>query len=325
VISRFFFALFIICHWGAQLVSAQSTTIKSPDEFLPHVLGSRFTPHHLIVDYFRYVDGLSNKVQLLEYGRTNELRPLMAAIISLPQNLKRIEDIRLNNLRRTGMISGEVEKDDMAIVYLSYSIHGNEAAGSECSMGVLYDLIKGSPEIDRWLENTIVIMDPCLNPDGFDRFTQWSNSVSNHSSNPRPETREHHQPWPGGRSNHYYFDLNRDWAWQTQKESRARVAFYQQWMPHIHVDLHEMDAESPYYFAPAAQPYHPHVTTWQGSFQQEIGKNHAMHFDRQAIFYKRKIRSLLSVVRGYLSHLCRRHWYDLRTGRKWLLQQGCYP
>ena len=269
-------------------LQAQASTIKSPDEFLSYKLGSRFTPHHLLVDYFRYMDGVSDKIQLIQYGQTNELRPLIAAIISSPANMKRIESIRQNNLRRTGMLAGDVVEDNIAIVYLSYSVHGNEAAGSESSMAVLYDLIKGGASYDKWLENTVVIIDPSLNPDGYNRYSQWSNSMSSKVNNPNPDAREHQEPWPGGRVNHYYFDLNRDWAWQTQVESRNRIAFYLQWMPHVHADLHEMGAESSYYFAPAAQPYHPNVTPWQSSFQQEIGKNHAAHFDKEGWRYYTK-------------------------------------
>lgn len=266
-------------------LQAQPVAIKSPDEFLSYKLGSRFTPHHLLVDYFQYMDGVSDKMQLIQYGQTSELRPLIAAIISSPSNLKRIESIRQNNLRRTGMLAGEVVEDNIAIVYLSYSVHGNEAAGSESSMAVLYDLIKGGAPYDSWLENTVVIIDPSLNPDGYNRYSQWSNSFSANTNNPNPDAREHNEPWPGGRLNHYYHDLNRDWAWQTQLESRNRIAFYLQWMPQVHADIHEMSSESSYYFAPASQPYHPVVTPWQASFQQEIGKNHASHFDKEGWRY----------------------------------------
>lgn len=265
--------------------SGQSTELQSPDQFLQYPLGSRFTPHYLLVEYFRHAAGASDKIKLVDYGKTYELRPLIAAIISSPQNINRVEEIRQNNLRRTGLQTGNVKEDDIAIVYLSYSIHGNEAAGSESSMAVLYDLIKGSTEIDQWLSNTVVIIDPCLNPDGYSRYSQWNNSVSNIPFNANPESLEHHEPWPGGRTNHYYFDLNRDWAWQTQKESRERIAFYRQWMPHVHADLHEMSGGSSYYFAPAAQPYHPYLTPWQSEFQIEIGKNHASYFDKKGWRY----------------------------------------
>jgi hypothetical protein len=280
-------SLFILL--GLAHASSQQGILKSPDDFLPHDLGSRFTPHHQLIEYFRYVDGLSDKMQIVEYGQTYELRPLIAAIISSPANMKRIEAIRQNNLRRTGLLEGDPANEDIAIVYLSYTVHGNEAAGAESSMAVLYDLIKGGAPYDSWLENTVVIIDPTLNPDGYNRYSQWSNSVSAVPNNPNPGTREHSEPWPGGRSNHYYFDLNRDWAWQSQKESRDRIAFYLQWMPHVHADIHEMGAESPYYFPPAAQPYHKQVTPWQAAFQIEIGKNHATHFDRNGwLYYSRE-------------------------------------
>lgn len=264
---------------------AQSVAIISPDAFLPHGLGSRFTPHHLLVDYFQYADAVSDKMQLVQYGQTYELRPLIAAVISSPENMKRIEEIRRNNLRRAGMLEGTASEEDIAIVWLSYSVHGDEAAGAESSMAVLYDLLKGGEPYDSWLKNTVVIIDPSLNPDGYSRFSQWSNSVSAAPNNPNPDAREHTEPWPGGRTNHYYFDLNRDWVWQSQQESRDRVAFYLKWMPHVHADLHEMGAESPYYFAPAAQPYHQNITTWQAAFQSEIGKNHAAHFDKEGWRY----------------------------------------
>ncbi|HZV71160.1 MAG TPA: M14 family metallopeptidase [Saprospiraceae bacterium] len=264
---------------------SQNNTLKSPDQFLTYKLGSRFTPHHLLVDYFKHADEASNKIKLIEYGKTYELRPLIAAIISSPQNMARLEEIRMNNLYRTGLAEGQIKKDDIAIVYLSYSVHGNEAAGSECSMQVLYELAMGSPDIDKWLANTIVIIDPSLNPDGYARFSDWSNQVSSIPNDPHAETREHNEPWPGGRLNHYYFDLNRDWAWQTQKESRDRIAFYLQWMPHIHADIHEMGPESPYFFAPSADPIHEYVTPWQRSFQEVIGKNNAKHFDKEGWRY----------------------------------------
>jgi hypothetical protein len=269
---------------------AQQNSIKSPDEFLPYPLGCRFTPHHLLVDYFQYVDSQSDRVQTVQYGQTYEFRPLIAAIISSPENMQKLEQIRLNNLYRTGMISGSVLEDSIAIVYLSFSIHGNEAAGSESSMVVLYDLANGGESIDQWLKHTVVIIDPSLNPDGYERFTQFSNSLSSSPADPRHEVREHDEPWPGGRLNHYDHDLNRDWAWQTQKETRERVAFYQQWMPQVHADLHEMEPEASYYFAPAAQPYHPYLTPWQAEFQNIIGQNHAKHFDEKGWRYYTKER-----------------------------------
>ncbi|MEO5907026.1 MAG: M14 family zinc carboxypeptidase, partial [Saprospiraceae bacterium] len=218
-------------------------------------------------------------------GETYELRPLIAAIISTPANLARLEEIRKNNLKRTGLLEGTPVEENIAIVHLSYSVHGNEAAGSESALSVLHTLAKGGPEIDRWLTNTIVIIDPSLNPDGYSRYSEWNNQVSNHPYDALPSTREHAEPWPGGRVNHYYFDLNRDWVWLTQKESRDRLQFYLQWMPHVHADMHEMYGEQSYYFAPAAEPYHPYLTEWQSDFQVEVGRNHASYFDKEGWRY----------------------------------------
>lgn len=261
--------------------------LQSPDEFLPHQLGETFTPHHLLVDYFQHVAQHSDRIQLTQYGMTNEKRPLLHAYVSTPENLARLDAIRENHLRRTGILAGSPDPAlDVAIVWLSFSVHGNEAAGSEASMGVVYDLANAAnSETGAWLENTVVILDPSLNPDGYSRYTHWQRGVANLHPDPNPSSREHLEPWPGGRVNHYLFDLNRDWAWQTQIESQQRLKVYQQWLPHIHADLHEQYYDSPYYFAPAARPYHKYITDWQADFQVEIGKNHAKYFDKNGWLY----------------------------------------
>jgi hypothetical protein len=136
-----------------------------------------------------------------------------------------------------------------------------------------------------WLENTVVIIDPCINPDGRDRYVNWFNQVKSTPYNIDQNAKEHSEPWPGGRPNHYLFDLNRDWAWVTQVESQKRIAIYNKWMPHIHVDFHEQGINNPYYFAPAAAPFHEIITDWQRDFQTQIGKNHARYFDKEGWLY----------------------------------------
>ncbi len=270
--------------------------LQSPDTFLPHQLGEAFTPHFMLADYVAHVAASSNRVQMVQYGTTNEGRPLQLCFISTPENLAQLEEIRTNNLRRTGHLEGTVDENlDRAIVWLSYSVHGNEAAGSEASKEVLYQLANPqNASTSSWLENTIVILDPCLNPDGYDRYTSWHRRVSTTKLDPSTRTREHNEPWPGGRSNHYHFDLNRDWAWQTQIESQARIKIYRDWMPHIHADLHEMGVNSPYYFAPAARPFHDYVTDFQEEFQQFIGENHARYFDANGwLYFTREVFDLL--------------------------------
>ncbi len=278
---RFLFLLLVLSTSG---VYGQ---LQSPDEFLPHRIGEQFTPHHLLVDYMQHVAANSPNVRLVQYGMTNEKRPLLLMYISTPENLARLDEIRENNLRRTGMVEGAAEPAlDRAIVWLSFSVHGNEASGSESSMPTVYAL--ADPENRRtqaWLENTVVIVDPCINPDGYSRYTHWFRGNAHTTPNPNPDVYEHDEPWPGGRVNHYLFDLNRDWAWQTQVESHARLKMYHQWMPHVHADFHEMGYNSPYYFAPAARPYHEYITDWQVDFQKAVGKNHAKYFDEQGWLY----------------------------------------
>jgi hypothetical protein len=165
-------------------------------------------------------------------------------------------------------------------------VPADETSSSEVSMKVLYELLNPSNTVTKeYLKNVVVIIDPCINPDGRDRYVNWFNSVVGVQPNPQAYTREHSEPWPGGRPNHYYFDLNRDWAWQTQVESRQRMVQYNLWMPQVHVDYHEQGVNQPYYFAPAAQPYHEAITQWQRDFQVTIGKNHAKYFDKNGWLY----------------------------------------
>jgi hypothetical protein len=271
-------------------ISNGQAQVKSPNDFLPHQLGEQFTPHHLVVDYFQYLAKESPMtMSLVEYGTTSEDRPLLVAIFSSSENIAKLEQHRINNLRlaqlgpdqKEGVISGMP-----SIVWLNMSVHGNEPSGAEGSMQLAWELSQQKNDsIKIWLQNTIVIIDPAANPDGYDRYTNWYRGVSNKLKNPNHFTREHQEPWPGGRPNHYYFDLNRDWAWATQKETQQRLAFFQSWLPHVLADVHEQFIDDPYYFAPAAEPMHAYLSSWQRSFQTEIGINHAKHFDEKGWLY----------------------------------------
>lgn len=276
------------------LISGAKAQLLSPAAFLGYEVGTRHTPHHLVQGYFQHVaQAEPEKIKLVPYGRTNEGRQLMVAVVSSPSNLASLESIRMNNLRLAGLTLDKMaptEQDHPAIVWLSYNVHGNEASSTEASMVTLYELIREGSSLNDWLKQMVVIIDPCINPDGRDRYVNWYNSVVGSQFNPHPGAREHQEPWPGGRSNHYYFDLNRDWAWQSQVESQLRMQLYQQWMPHVHVDFHEQGYNEPYYFAPAAEPYHEIITPWQREFQQTIGKNHAGYFDKNGWLYFTKER-----------------------------------
>ncbi|CAM1344368.1 M14 family metallopeptidase [Tenacibaculum amylolyticum] len=256
--------------------------IKSPQEFLGYKIGERFTPHHKVVDYFTYVSGQLNNVILEKYGETNEHRPLYVAFVSSQKNIDNLEQIRQNNLSQAGISKNSKNSNDIAIVWLSYNVHGNEASSTEAAMQTLYELVTDKKS---YLDNTLVIIDPAVNPDGRDRYVNWFNQVSSSPYNTNQEAKEHRDPWPTGRPNHYLFDLNRDWAWATQVETQQRLKVYNKWLPHIHVDFHEQYINNPYYFAPAAEPFHEIVSDWQRDFQTQIGKNHAKHFDRNNWLY----------------------------------------
>lgn len=261
--------------------------LKSPEAFLGYKIGARFTPHWKITDYFRHVAAAApSMVKLEQYGQTYEGRPLLMAYVSSAANISNLENIRKGNLALAHNSNDAPLSNQPAIVWLSYNVHGNEASSSEAAMLTLYALADPSnAQTKTWLNNTVILIDPCLNPDGRDRYVNWYQSVTGATYNASLDAREHHEPWPGGRSNHYNFDLNRDWAWQTQVESQQRIQLYNKWLPQIHVDFHEQYPDAPYYFAPAAEPYHEVITKWQREFQNTIGRNHARYFDERGWLY----------------------------------------
>ncbi|MBX2932121.1 MAG: zinc carboxypeptidase [Chitinophagaceae bacterium] len=265
-------------------------TLQSPDEFLGYKLGTQFTRHHKIVEYVKYVAATKkDMVKAEQYGTTYEGRELMLVYISSAENMQNLEAIRNNNLKLTGIAKDNAKaqtNNAPAIVWFSYNVHGNEPSSSEAAMQTLFELVNpANKQTKEWLKNTVIIIDPCANPDGRDRYVNWFNQVVGIHSNTDPQSREHSEPWPNGRSNHYNFDLNRDWAWQTQVESQQRIKKYNQWMPQVHVDFHEQYYDNPYYFAPAAEPFHEVITPWQRTFQEVIGKNHAKYFDANGWLY----------------------------------------
>ena len=282
--SLFFIALISFFYSGI------NARLRSPEDFLGYKIGSRYTPHWRIVSYFQHVaSAASTNVKLEQYGQTNEGRPLLLAFISSADNMSRLEQIRMNNIRLANLAKDKmapVEDGAPAIVWLSYNVHGNETSSSEAAILTIYSLLDPSnAKSKEWLKNTVVIIDPCINPDGRDRYVNWFNSVVGKNINVSWAAREHREPWPGGRTNHYNFDLNRDWAWQTQVESQQRIKVYNQWMPYVHVDFHEQGISNEYYFAPAAEPYHDVITQWQRDFQVTLGKNHAKYFDANGWLY----------------------------------------
>lgn len=280
-------AVILLFVTGHATTFAQET--MSPAEYLGYELGERVTYHHRVTAYFEHVAATSPMVRVQYYGRSYGERPLMVAYVTSSGNLERLEEIRTNNLKRAKLMDGQpTGLEPKALVWFSYNVHGNEISGMEASMQTLYELAT-KPEAAEWLENTVVIMDPALNPDGRDRYANWFHQTMGKNPDPYPTSREHIEPWPNGRTNHYHFDLNRDWAWQIQRETRQRLELYHNWMPHVHVDFHEMGVNNPYYFAPAAEPLHEAITQWQREFQAEIGRNNARYFDKNfRVYYTRE-------------------------------------
>ena len=290
----------------AHAALAQSTAVPSPAAFFGDYRGD-FTPHHRLVDYFRAVGEASDRVRVEDYGESYEGRPLLVAYVSAPENLARLEEIRTAHLARTGFaVAKTVNRgaDPLAVVWLSCSVHGNEVAGAEASPQILYDLATATSSVPgglltadsvaRYLERAVVILDPSLNPDGYARYTAGARGRAGLRPDPDPSAWEHHEPWPSGRTNHYGFDLNRDWAWATQAETQQRLRLYQRWQPHVHADLHEMGVDASYYFAPAAEPFHAYVTDHQREMQRAMGERHARLFDRQGwLYFTREVYDLL--------------------------------
>lgn len=277
--------LSIICLLAISTTAVVQAQTQSPSEFLGYELGERFTHHHRMVAYVEHVAATNDRVHVEYYGQSYEHRPLLAVFVSSPKHITQLEQIRTDNLRRAGVMEGEPETE-VPIIWMSYNVHGNEAVATETALMTLWELIDpANQESKVWLENSLVVIDPCLNPDGHNRYVSWYEQKANRILQPDPQSTEHFEPWPGGRPNHYLYDLNRDWAWQVQKESQERNRLYNKWLPQIHVDFHEQGINAPYFFAPAAEPIHEFVTPFQREFQGIIGRNNAKYFDEQAWLY----------------------------------------
>lgn len=271
------------------LSSARSQIVKTPDEFLGYELGSQFTYQYKAVEYFKYVASVSPNAKYREYGMTNEGRQLGVCFVSSEENLANLEEFRKNNLIKACLTKGEFTGKQIPFIWLAYNVHGNEAVGMEAAMKVLYTLVSGTyQDIAEYLKGCIIIIDPCQNPDGHELYTNRYRSSMNSILNPDGRSWEHNQNWPGARSNHYMFDLNRDWTWQTQTETRQRLTLYNQFMPQVHADFHEMGAESSFFFAPGASPWNNILTSWQHEFHRIMGNGNASLFNAKFKLYYTK-------------------------------------
>lgn len=229
-----------------------NSDISSPEAFLGYGIGERHTRHDLIVSYLTKLAEVSDRASIQEYGRTHEGRKLIILTVSSPENLQNLENLKAQHLRFTDPGQTATNYDEVPIfVNLGYNVHGNEPSSSEAAMLIAYTLTaSNNPEINNYLNKGVFFIDPTINPDGRDRHTQWANMYQGDPLVADPQDAEHNEYWPRGRTNHYWFDLNRDWLLGINPESRGKLSWYHQWYPNVVTDFHEMGTQSSYFFEP---------------------------------------------------------------------------
>lgn len=264
--------------------------IPKPEAVLGHRVGERHTHPHQIVEYFRAVAEASDRVQFVVYTHSYQGQPLIHAIVTAPANHRRLEEIRQTNRLLSDSPSEVTDRQlarQTAVIYQGYGVHGDEASGPEAALLLLYHLAAGEgPAVARVLESTVLVLDPMLNPDGRLRFTGWVNQNRGAVPITDPQNREHQQPWPGGRGNHYWFDANRDWFTVLHPEGRGRLELLNHWRPQVVGDFHEMGSDAHYYFQPgAASRVNPNIPARNQELTREMATLHARALDRLGTLY----------------------------------------
>lgn len=265
------------------------SSIPTPEKVLGFAIGSRHLHHHQLVQYLEKLAQASSRVTLKEYGRTHGDRPLIYLTITHPENQRKLSFIQEQHRKLADpKVSGEVAIDALpAVIWMGYGVHGNEPSASNVAALVAYHLAAATgEEHDRLLREIVVLLDPCLNPEGFERFAQWANSNRGKVANADPEHREHREPWPSGRTNYYWFDLNRDWLPAQHPESQGRLAIYHQWKPNVVLDFHEMGSTSTFFFQPGVPTRnHPLVPAGNLQLTRALARYHARALDRIGSLY----------------------------------------
>ena len=241
-------------------VNAYDPAIPRPESVIGHVVGTTHTRSHLVAAYYRAVAEASDRVVVNRHGATYEGRHLVHAVVTSTANHGRLEEIRRSNHRLSdtpGEVTDAMIEAMPVVVHMGYGVHGNEASSSEAAMLVLYHLAAGSgPAVDDLLDRAVIILDPNYNPDGRDRFVNWANANRGRVATRDGQDREHVEPWPGGRTNHYWFDLNRDWLVAQHPESQGRLGLFHHWRAQVLTDFHEMGSDATYFFQPGI-PHRP--------------------------------------------------------------------
>lgn len=264
--------------------------IVSPAEFLGYRLGERFTEYARSVEYFKLLAQESDRIILEQYGETYEKRPLVLLTISDAANMNRLDEIRKRQMEMVEkgarpQVQGSVEGQPVINSY-SYNIHGNEASSTEAAMQVAYELATTTDgELLDALKETVNLLFICINPDGRDRYVYWANSVARHTGGESPADLEHYAAWPNGRTNHYWFDLNRDWVWGIHPESRGHTAAYQKWMPQVHTDYHEQGYDANYFTVPGTTPRNLLLPDEYEIWADTFGRANIAEFNKKSLSY----------------------------------------
>lgn len=263
--------------------------IPTPKSIIGHEVGEWHVTHDRLINYMYALDKASDRVSLEVTGYTYEGRPLLLLTITSPENHQNIENIRTQHVQLSDPSkSSSSDTKSMPIVfYIGFSIHGNEASGVNAGLLAAYHFAAAQgPEIENYLKNTVILFDPCYNPDGMQRFSSWVNSRKSIVTSTDPNDTEHNEAWPGGRFNHYWFDLNRDWLVAQHPESRARVKTFQRWKPNVLTDHHEMGTNASFFFQPGVPSrMHPLTPAKNLELTKRMGEYHAKALDEIGSFY----------------------------------------
>ncbi|WP_404342079.1 M14 metallopeptidase family protein [Pseudoalteromonas mariniglutinosa] len=261
--------------------------IPSPEKVLGYEVGEWHVRHDQLVHYLQVLAEKSDRINIEVIGRTHEQRPLVMLTITAADKLHDIENIRQAHLARLASKESVSNTKHPAVVWMGYSVHGNESSGSNSALLIAYYLAAAQGvDIDKLLNNTVILLDPALNPDGLARFANWANSNRGMNLSADPNAREHVESWPSSRTNHYLFDLNRDWLLLQHPESRARIAKFHDWKPNILTDFHEMGPNSTYFFQPGIPSRkHPITPDENVTLTKAIANYHAKTLDEHNALY----------------------------------------
>ena len=262
--------------------------IPTVEAVLGYAPGERITWHRDVIRYFEALAvAAPDRMMITEYARSWENRELILAVVSAPGNIANLDAIKSNMQRLAdpriteGDVAAQIIESQAAVTWLSYGVHGNEISSTDAAMLTAYHLLASQDDarVADIMANSVVVIDPMQNPDGRDRFIHNFEIAEGLVPDSDRLAAEHDEPWPGGRTNHYLFDMNRDWFIQTQPETQGRTAAMLQWYPVAYVDAHEMGSDGTYFFAPEAIPYNPHLAEDQRASLQLFGRNNARYFD----------------------------------------------